>query len=95
MSEAQLMTAGLISAEKDKGEGLRALIAAAGGTTAKAPSKFLPDHGVNRLVIGSDAAAEKDRSWCHSKFGSQLSFLTRTAFTDCIMQQSLEASLSK
>lgn len=89
------MTAGLISAEKDKGEGLRALIAAAGGICAKAPSKSPPDQAVNWLVIGSDAAAEKDHSWCHGKLGSQCSFLTRTSFTDCIMQQSLEACLSK
>ena len=89
------MTAGLISAEKDNGEGLRALIAAAGGTIAKAPSKCPPAQAISWLVIGSDAAAEKDRSWCHSKLGNQCSFLTRTSFTDCIMQQSLEACLLK
>ncbi|KAK9832877.1 hypothetical protein WJX74_000543 [Apatococcus lobatus] len=90
-----LLSPRLISAEKDKGEGLRALVTAAGGSIAKALSECPSDQAANWLVIGSDVAADKDRNWCHSKLGSLCAFLTRASFTDCIMQQSLEGLLSK
>ena len=92
--KVSFLTAGLISAEKDKGEGVRALIRAAGASIVKDPPKSPCKDAINWLVVGSDAAADKDRTWCHTEVGSMCAFLTRTAFTDCLMQQSLEAILS-
>lgn len=84
------MAAGLRAAEKDRGEGLRVLISAAGGTNFEFPANSVQHDPADCLVLGTEAAADKERKWCHNTLGEEWSMFTRNSFTDCILQQTLE-----
>ncbi|KAK9868963.1 hypothetical protein WJX84_011640 [Apatococcus fuscideae] len=85
-----LLSPGLRAAEKDRGEGLRVLISAAGGTNFEFPANSVQHDPADCLVLGTEAAADKERKWCHNTLGEEWSMFTRNSFTDCILQQTLE-----
>ncbi|KAK9824072.1 hypothetical protein WJX72_007535 [[Myrmecia] bisecta] len=89
-------TPGLLSAESDKGAGLRSLVTLAGGTVAASLDKDLSGDNAamlgSWLVVGSEKDLGKERKWAQGKLKGGVPVHSRSMLVDSIMQQSLDRS---
>ena len=84
------MCAGLLAEEKDGGNGLQALIAAAGGQTHAVSGVFKPAKDMRLLVLGSKKKGAQQQAWCQQHLPAGQPIYDRQTLIDGILMQSLD-----